>query len=156
MNLKSCGVAVAVAFAALSPTHSFSQATHPLLGGMTSVRFLVENLDEDARSCGLNVDSLDAAMRIVVANSKTAIRSDPGTPILYASVISLKMPSGSCAVTTSVALLRSVSTDSSVGLARVWQKSELLISPPTVMGRRVDESIEGMTKSFVGAWLRAN
>jgi hypothetical protein len=42
------------------------------------------------------------------------------------------------------------------GMVAVWTKGTLLIGTASTHGRRTYEAIEGLTKQFIGAWLREN
>jgi hypothetical protein len=44
--------------------------------------------------------------------------------------------------------------DAKSGMVAVWTKSSLLTGAASTHGRRTYEAIEGLTKQFIGAWLR--
>ena len=56
---------------------------------------------------------------------------------------------------TSVAWF-SPSPDAKSGMVAVWHQGVLLTGAPSTHGRRTYEAIEGLTKQFIGAWLREN
>ena len=46
--------------------------------------------------------------------------------------------------------------DAKAGMVSVWTKSTLLTGTASTHARRTYEAIEGLTKQFIGAWLREN
>lgn len=129
------------------------------LKGQNPIELIVEDLHEGATKCWISRDSLEAAMRIPLSNSPIKVREGL-LPYLYVNVNALKMDNGGCAVSVEVSFHRwmftSRSSSADGDMATVWSKGELLTGPSTDMGRRIANKVEDLTKTFIGAWLKAN
>ena len=130
----------------------------PGLSGIAAVQLTVEPVDEEARQCGISDDGLDAAVRIPVSNTQLKAATDSPF-LLYIQTTSRKGKSD-CTTMVQVSALRSAwfSPDPGAksGMVAVWTKSTLLAGAASTHGRRTYEAIEGLTKQFIGAWLREN
>lgn len=134
-----------------------AQSQNPGLAGIKGLKLVVETLDENAKSCGINADALDAAMRIPVSNSQLQFVNSPLSPYLYVNLMVLKPET--CFVAINTSLYRVVWLDAKGGAATtasVWDTGSVLSGPAYNMGSRVATTLEGHTKQFIGAWLRAN
>lgn len=135
-----------------------AQTSAPGLSGIPAIQLMVEPVDEEARQCGLSDDGLDAAVRIPVSN--TQLRAAPDSPfLLYVQTTSRKGKTD-CTTMVQVSALRSAwfspEPGAKSGMVAVWTKSTLLAGAASTHGRRTYEAIEGLTKQFIGAWLREN
>lgn len=144
-----------IATAAVS---AMAQSAAPGLSGISAVQLKVEPADEDARQCGISDDGLDAAVRIPVAN--TQLRASPDSPVLLYVQTTSRKGASDCTTMIQVSALRSAwfspDAGAKTGMVAVWTKSSLLTGAPATHGRRTYEAIEGLTKQFIGAWLREN
>ena len=144
-----------IALAALS---AHAQSSAPGLSGIPAVQLMVEPVDEEARQCGISEDGLDAAARIPVSN--TQLRAVPESPFLLYLQTTSRKGKTECTTMIQVSALRSAwfSQDPGAksGMVAVWTKSTLLTGNAATHGRRTYEAIEGLTKQFIGAWLREN
>ena len=146
----------AIALAAVSAQ---AQSSAPGLNGIPAVQLKVELVDEEARQCGISDDGLDAAARIPV--STTPLKAVAESPfLLYVQTTTSRKSGSDCTTMIQVSALRSAwfSPDPGAksGMVAVWTKSTLLTGAPATHGRRTYEAIEGLTKQFIGAWLREN
>ena len=118
----------------------------------------MEPIDEEARQCGISDDGLDAAVRIPVSNTQLRVATD--SPFLLYVQTTSRKGKADCTTMVQVSALRSAwfSPDSGAksGMVAVWTKSTLLTGAASTHARRTYEAIEGLTKQFVGAWLREN
>ena len=148
-------LSIAIAFAAASAA---AQSAAPGLSGIAAVQLKVEPVDDDARQCGISDDGLDAAVRIPVSN--TQLKAAVDAPVLLYVQTTSRKGTSDCTTMIQVSALRSAwfSTDPGAksGMVAVWTKSSLLTGTPATHGRRTYEAIEGLTKQFIGAWLREN
>jgi hypothetical protein len=144
---------------ALSATAAGAQSSAPGLSGIPAVQLKVELVDDDARQCGISDDGLDAAVRIPVSN--TPLKAVADSPfLLYVQTTTSRKGGSDCTTMIQVSALRSAwfSPDPGAksGMVAVWTKSSLLTGTAATHGRRTYEAIEGLTKQFIGAWLREN
>jgi hypothetical protein len=146
---------VLLAFAPLA-----AQAQVRGLTGLQSARIVIEDLDEEARQCGVTRDTLDAAARITLSNSRLRVDNGDVGPYYYVQVTVLR--SGTyCMAAINVALTRPVwlrpgAQTQDVVLARVWSRGGVISGGEANFGRRVMMDVEGYTKQFLGSWLREN
>jgi hypothetical protein len=144
-----------IVFAAASAT---AQSAAPGLNGIATVQLKVEPVDDDARQCGISDDGLDAAVRIPV--STTPLKASPDSPVLLYVQTTSRKGASDCTTMIQVSALRSAwfapEAGAKSGMVAVWTKSSLLTGAPSTHGRRAYEAIEGLTKQFIGAWLREN
>lgn len=134
------------------------------LTGISGARVVVESLDEDARLCGLTVDGLDAAARIVLSNSRMNLLKDSDSlplPYFYIRVTVMRASDTYCVGSVETSFNRLVFVDAS-GTAKalawggMWRKGSLLGGSRSDFGNRVSSNVEALTKQFVGAWLKDN
>lgn len=158
-KVRGLVAAVLLGFALAGPGHA--QSGDKSLQGIKSVFVLVEDLDEAARQCGISADALDAAVRIPISNSRLGLSKESFGAYLYVNVVALRLNSGICAVNLQLRFTRWVwfapnanPLDSAYG--SVWDRGELRTGSSATIGRSVVESLEGLTKQFIGAWLKAN
>jgi len=143
---------------AVAAVSAEAQSSAPGLSGIAAVQLTVEPVDEEARQCGISDDGLDAAVRIPVSNTQLkAVAESPF--LLYVQTTSRKGKSD-CTTMVQVSALRSAwfapESGAKSGMVAVWTKSTLLAGTASTHGRRTYEAIEGLTKQFIGAWLREN
>ena len=128
--------------------------------GLQATRIVVEDLDEDARLCGVTRESVDAAARIPLSTSRLRVDNGDIGPYFYVQVTVLR--SGSyCMAAINLALTRPVwlrpgAQTQDLVMARVWNRGGVISGADANFGRRVMNDIETYTKQFVGAWLRDN
>jgi len=120
---------------------------------------MVEPVDEEARQCGISDDGLDAAARIPVSN--TQLKAVADSPfLLHVQTTASRKGTSDCTTMIQVSALRpawfSPNPGAKSGMVAVWTKSTLLTGAASTNGRRTYEAIEGLTKQFIGAWLREN
>jgi hypothetical protein len=147
----------ALGLAALSAQAQSSSS--PGLNGIPAVQLSMEPVDDDARQCGISDDRLDAAVRIPVSNTQLkAVAESPF--LLHVQTTTARKAGADCTTMVQVSALRpawfSPSPDAKSGMVAVWHKGVLLTGAPSTHGRRTYEAIEGLTKQFIGAWLREN
>lgn len=132
------------------------------LNGVRSVGILVEEVDQDAASCGISKDGIDAAIRIPISNSRLVIsNSPPGVPYVYAQVTVLKLGNGGCVGSIPLELNRFVwlapgARQLESQIAAVWGRSSVVAGLPTNFPRIAGNMIEDMTKLLIAAWLKDN
>ena len=143
---------------AVAAVAAAAQPAAPGLNGIAAVQLKVEPVDDDARQCGISDDGLDAAVRIPVSNTQLKAAAD--SPVLLYVQTTSRKGGSDCTTMIQVSALRSAwfSADPGAksGMVAVWTKSSLLTGTPATHGRRTYEAIEGLTKQFIGAWLREN
>ena len=144
---------------AVAAVSAQAQSSAPGLNGIPAVQLKVELVDEEARQCGISDDGLDAAVRIPVSN--TQLKAVADSPfLLYVQTTTSRKGSSDCNTMIQVSALRSAwfspEPGAKSGMVAVWTKSTLLTGTPSTHGRRTYEAIEGLTKQFIGAWLREN
>jgi hypothetical protein len=154
--IRSFAVSSVMAWASLS---AGAQSAAPGLTGIQAVQLTAEPVDDDSRQCGLSDDGLDAAVRIPLSN--TALKAVAESPfLLYVQTTSARKNKSECTTMVQVSALRpawfSPSPDAKSGMVAVWTKGTLLTGAASTHGRRTYEAIEGLTKQFIGAWLREN
>ena len=155
--LRSSAISLVIGSAAVSVG---AQSLAPGLNGISAVQLKVELVDEEARQCGISDDGLDAAVRIPISN--TQLRAVAEAPVLLyvQTTTAPRKGNADCTTMIQVSALRpawfSPNPDGRSGMVAVWTKSSLLTGTPSTHGRRTYEAIEGLTKQFIGAWLREN
>ena len=120
---------------------------------------MVLPVDDEARQCGISDDGLDAAARIPVSN--TNLKAVADSPfLLNVQTTTSRKGTSDCITMIQVSALRqawfSPDPGAKSGMVAVWTKSILLTGTASTHGRRTYEAIEGLTKQFIGAWLREN
>jgi hypothetical protein len=136
------------------------------------VNLVVAPLEDGAKACGVVADALDAAMRVPILTSALELKPpDPDedlwvpvvdaalSPFLYADVLAIQNGDSTCAVSVRLAMYKIVyfgRERADAAFAIIWSSSELLTGSQARMGSRVANSLEGLTKEFLGAWSRAN
>ena len=150
------------ALLSLSLSVGFCAAVHAQnerasLRGITSVGILVEGLDGDAQKCGITEDALDAAVRLPLSNSR--IKVNNGNLKLEYLYVNVKVVNATndysrCAADISLAFTKYVQSERDHGV--FWEKSSIVIGPSAYVSRSANEHLEGFTKQFVAAWLKAN
>ena len=154
--VRSAAIALVIASASVS---AGAQSSAPGLSGIPAVQLTMEPVDDEGRQCGLSDDGLDAAVRIPVSN--TQLKAVADSPyLLYVQTTSSRKGKSDCTTMVQVSALRpawfSPSPDAKSGMVAVWTKGTLLTGAASTHGRRTYEAIEGLTKQFIGAWLREN
>lgn len=136
------------------------------------VNLVVAPVEDGAKACGVVDDALDAAMRAPILSSALKLKPpDPDedlwvpivdaalSPFLYAEVLAIQNSDGTCAVSVRLAMYKVVyfaRERADAAFAVIWGSSELLTGSQARMGNRVTNSLEGLTREFLGAWSRAN
>ena len=155
--VRSSATSLLIAFAAVSAE---AQTSAPGLNGISAVQLMVLPVDEEARQCGISDDGLDAAARIPV--STTSLKTVADSPFLLnvQTTTTSRKGTSDCTTMIQVSALRpawfSPNPDAKSGMVAVWTKGMLLTGSASTHGRRTYEAIEGLTKQFIGAWLREN
>jgi hypothetical protein len=131
------------------------------LKGISEVNIVIEDLNDDAKACGIRVDALDAAVRIPISSTKITVSGGMFAPMLYARVVAVRPTPTSCAVYVSLNAQKLLWLQPGAALmdfelAGVWDNGAILSGPTYDMGKRVSDALEGQTKRFIGAWLRSN
>ncbi len=152
----------ALAVCGLTILPALVQAQTPVRGltGLQAARIVVEDLDEDARLCGVTRESVDAAARIPLSGSRLRVDNGDIGPYFYVQVTVLR--SGNfCMAAINLALTRPVwlrpgAQTQDLVMARVWNRGGVISGGEANFGRRVMNDIEGYTKLFIASWLREN
>jgi hypothetical protein len=145
---------------ALAAVSAEAQPSAPGLNGISAVQLMVLPVDDEGRGCGISDDGLDAAARIPISN--TNLKAVADSPLLFnvQTTTTSRKGTSDCTTMIQVSALRpawfSPSPEAKFGMVAVWTKSTLLTGAPATHGRRTYEAIEGLTKQFIGAWLREN
>lgn len=135
-----------------------AQAGEEALRGVTALKIVIEDLDEDNAACGVTEDALDAAVRLPLSSASLRVRSDV-LPYIYVRVTSLRiLDFDGCVTSVSVRFSRPMWAAPVDGLqspAVVWDKGTLLTGRRHSMSKRVNDTVEGLTKQFAAAVLKA-
>ena len=147
-------LAVLIAVVALSP-HSYSQTMNKGMEGYTGVDIIVEDLDPDARTCGVTRSDIRSAASFPIASSR--LRIDRDAPLtLYVRATVLEIPGG-CAAgygaqAYSFGQALGATQQSKILKLLFWHDTGVVTGTKSKFGRRVNESIEKIIKRFVVAW----
>jgi hypothetical protein len=128
------------------------------LRGIASVNLVIEELDEDAKTCGVTESVLDTSVRFVLSQSRIKINSSASSYIyINVNVMSLTS-SDSCVYNYSVSFNSSVKVvaNNVFAIAETWSKGGISVYRRSETPRRVAENIERVTKSLVVEWSKAN
>ena len=146
---------------ALVAVSAQAQTAAPGLNGIAAVQLKVEPVDDEARQCGISDDGLDAAVRIPVSN--TQLKAVADSPfLLYVQTTTtptqghFRLHHDDPGVGAASRMVLAGPRDAKSGMVAVWTKGTLLAGTASTHGRRTYEAIEGLTKQFIGAWLREN
>lgn len=136
------------------------------------VNLVVAPVEDEAKACGVAADALDAAMRVPISSTALKLKPpDPDedlwvpvadaamSPFLYAEVLALQTSESTCAVLVRLAMYKVVyfaRDRDDAAFAIIWSSSELITGSQARMGNRVANSLEGLTREFLGAWSKAN
>jgi hypothetical protein len=155
--VRLSAISLVIALAAVSAA---AQSSAPGLKGVSAVQLMVEPVDEEARQCGISDDGLDAAVRIPVSNTQLKTVAESPSLLYVQTTTAPRKSTSDCTTMVQVSALRpawfSPSPEAKSGMVAVWTKSTLLTGTASTHGRRTYEAIEGLTKQFIGAWLREN
>lgn len=143
----------------IGPVTTSAQASSEerALSGISAVGIVVERLDPDAASCGIVEESLDAAARLPIANSRLKL-DRRAQSYVYVRVTAMRIGS-TCFATTEVSFRRPMWTKSEQGVAvwsRVWDLGYVIAGPAGDVGKKVNDKVEEFAKRFIAAWLQAN
>jgi hypothetical protein len=145
---------------ALAAVSAAAQSSAPGLNGISAVQLMVLPVDDEARQCGISDDGLDAAVRIPVSNTQLKAVADSPFSLYVQTTTAPRKGTTDCTTMIQVSALRrawfSPNPEAKAGMVAVWTKSALLSGTASTHGRRTYEAIEGLTKQFIGAWLREN
>jgi hypothetical protein len=130
------------------------------LKGYTEIAIKVGSLDDAARSCGISVDALDAAMRLPLANSRIKV-SQQSVGTLTAEVTALQVqPSQGCVGSVAVMFSRPFfdgrPPNASIVFGITFAKESLITGDPGYVSRSAEQLVESFTKQFIAAWLKDN
>jgi len=155
--VRSAAITFVIALAAVSAE---AQSAAPGLNGISAVQLMVEPADDEARQCGISDDGLDAAVRIPVSNTQLKAVAESPFLLHVQTTTTPRKGTSDCTTMVQVSALRrawfSQNPDAKSGMVAVWTKGTLLTGAASTHGRRTYEAIEGLTKQFIGAWLREN
>jgi len=136
------------------------------LHGLTHVGLAVEDLDEDAKRCGITKDLIRDSVAYTMSASKLKLSEDDwSAPLIYirASAMVQRNPV-QCISDVSVELMnmQKVQLNYMNGPPRfvtiqLWHDDWLEVSQPERHAEQVRRAVENATtKKFVAAWSRAN
>jgi hypothetical protein len=133
-----------------------SELTDHRLKNYSPVRIVIEQLDDDARQCGITADGLDAAVRLPLSASPVKVVNDvPSSDgYVYANVNVLKLNNGVCVANVELEAHRWAMAFWSDVI--VWTNGTMLSGAHYDFIRGVDNALEDLTKQFIGAWLKTN
>jgi hypothetical protein len=124
------------------------------LKGVREFVLVIEELDKDARACGVDRDMLEALVRIQTSNSRIRfVNNYGGGNILYLNVNILDVGKA-CAY--SVSLSHQKWVDAEKALATFWSVDNLGFYPKNDVRDRLIKSVEIYSKEFLGEWLKDN
>jgi len=145
---------------ALGAVSAKAQSAAPGLNGISTVQLVVLPVDDEARQCGISDDGLDAAARIPVSSTNLKAVADSPFLLNVQTTTASRKGTSDCTTMIQVSALRpawfSQDPGAKSGMVAVWTKATLLTGAASTHGRRTYEAIEGLTKQFIGAWLREN
>lgn len=124
------------------------------LSGVDTVDILIETLDDDARKCGITQDMLDAAVRLPLASSRINVRQGLDLPYVYVNANVLTLSGGLCVVGVRLEFKKWSESERAVG--GFWDTGGVTTGSPTFVSRKIAQNVEGWTKQFIAAWLKAN
>ena len=155
--VRPAAISVVIAWASVGVQ---AQSSAPGLTGISAVQLTTEPVDDEGRQCGLSDDGLDAAVRIPVSNTQLKAVAESPFLLHVQTTTTPRKGTSDCTTMVQVSALRrawfSQNPDAKSGMVAVWTKGTLLTGAASTHGRRTYEAIEGLTKQFIGAWLREN
>jgi hypothetical protein len=141
----------------LLPTPSTAQRfPRPELAGLNQFALFIEDLDEDAKACGVNQDAIETSVRFIAQQSRMRIGArGPGDPHIYVSITALKNCSVAVglSVGTRVVIQR---TNKAADGAKIWGQHVISAGPRPSTAKRVSDDVESMMKELVVDWSGAN
>jgi hypothetical protein len=134
---------------------SFGGTVHAqgALVGVRSIGILVEDLDNDAQRCGVTKDALDAAVRLPMSNSRIKFLNGMG-PYLYVRASFMVLSSSTCVASYSLSFNKFIPSEKDTG--EFWGRGGMTSGSSSYVSQSVNDKIEGLTKQFIAAWLKAN
>lgn len=149
--------ALILSFTLTSPM--YAQEVKKGLSGIQSVKILIEDLDSDAKTCGLSTGGLDAAVRLPVDASRLRINPSAVGTYIYVNVIAVYLKAlDACVAQVDVELNRPLTLPNSdtFVIAAVWNDGVLLTGEKISFPSRVYVAVTDKTKQLIGAWITAN
>ena len=131
----------------------FSTAHADSLTGVREIDIVIEDLDADARNCGISNDLIDASIRIPISNSKIKLVNSQSSPYLYANVNAFSQ-GAYCVLSMRLEFSKYAISEKQVGT--FWRKGQVAVWERNNAGRRVANEFESYAKQFIAAWLKAN
>jgi hypothetical protein len=134
------------------------------LKDVRELHVLFQELDDDAITCGLVEDSLDAAVQSPLSQNHVPVgkpwtdgtKRDFLPDALSVEVVVLR-DGDECIGNVGVDMLRVVSGPSGNQFgAAVWSKGILLSGPRSSFSRRVREALDKLTRQWVAQWQQEN
>lgn len=135
------------------------------LKGLTHLRLLVGELDQDAQRCGITRSLIRDAIAYAISSSKLKFSDDNGNgPKIYVRVMALTQRQPvQCISRVSLYVLnfQRVQLDYTDEPPRfvtiqLWDDDWLQVSIPETHSQQVRSAIENATKKLVAAWYLAN
>lgn len=123
------------------------------LKGVREVDLLVENLDSDARSCGVSSDMIDAAIRLPISNTRLKLVQKDGNGYVYANANIIDL-GARCVMNLTLQYNKLSISELQYGV--FWSKSSLWIWPKNDTKNQVEKEFDSFARQFIAAWLKAN
>lgn len=145
--------ATAAAFAILSSGWTAAQA-QPALQGVKSVGIVISQLDAEKISCGFTLEALDARIRDSLASSTIKISPVAPPQALVVTLNVIKIDDGTCMANLGLQFRKYAESEKSIGV--FWDRNRILLGSPSYIRDITIPALEGWTKEFIAAWLKAN
>jgi hypothetical protein len=130
-----------------------------VLRGFASARLVIEDLDENAKSCGVTESALDTSARFVLSQSRIKIDPSPSGPFIYIATNVMRLSNRESCVYSYILSFNAaarVVANNVVASTEIWSTSGVGIAPRSNTPRVLTEAIDAITKRFVVEWSKVN
>jgi len=127
----------------------------PVSGGLkhlSEVRLAVENVEEEARACGIRNEILDTAVRGPLLNSSLGVVPQ-ARDFVYVAIAAIR-PLGVCAANVTLEVNRWSSEFND--FVTVWRRGLVMSSDPSSFVAEASDAIQLNTRELISDWQRAN
>jgi hypothetical protein len=134
--------------------------------GINEVKILIEDLDDDARYCGIEREIVRQSILTQLRNTTIDLSEESSAPALYVNISTLSYPSSRlCVATVSLSLRATVVPALSIHRemspkfifgARIWFRGGILSGSRADFQKMIYDQVALLTDQFINDWTYDN
>jgi hypothetical protein len=128
------------------------------LKGLREFRVVIEDLDGNAKACGITASLINTSLRFVIQQSKIRLTESYGRPWIYIRVSVLSPQLGFCTYSTEMTVTAKIFVQESTesGWGKIWDKVVLSMYAISDTPKMVSATVESLAKQLVVDWATVN